>query len=57
MFEKLEQLAKKKGQAIGVGFPYPVTLERISHWAVKLNAKGIDLVPVSALLPKAKNYK
>jgi hypothetical protein len=45
----LETQATRNGQAIGSGFAYPVTLEQASHWAAGLGAKGIQLVPASAL--------
>ena len=45
----LETQATRNGQAIGSGFAYPITLEQASHWAAGLGAKGIQLVPASAL--------
>ena len=46
---ELEEIAKTVGYAVGIGFPYPVTLERIARWSATLDAKGIDLAPMSAL--------
>ena len=46
---ELERIARLTGTAIGVGYPYPVTLERISKWAKTLNRKGFVLAPVSAV--------
>lgn len=47
---RLEQLARDHGSALGlVGEPRPVTLDRIAAWASTLAARGIVLVPVSAL--------
>ena len=46
----LERLARAGGQAVGVAYPYPVTIELLSEWARGLRAKGIDLVPTSALV-------
>lgn len=48
LFE-LERIAKSAGSAVGMGFPYPVTIERLAVWAETLEAKGLVLVPVSAL--------
>jgi len=45
----LETQATRNGQAIGSGFAYPITLEQASHWASGLGARGIQLVPASAL--------
>ncbi|MSO64540.1 MAG: divergent polysaccharide deacetylase family protein [Alphaproteobacteria bacterium] len=46
---ELERIAKQVGTAVGIGFPYPVTLERLAQWAPSLEAKGIDLAPISAI--------
>lgn len=45
----LEDLAKRGGMALGIGFVYPVTLERIALWSKTLDEKGIALAPASAL--------
>ena len=46
---ELEHLALDSGSAIGTGFPYPVTIERLAHWAYTTDDRGFDLVPISAL--------
>jgi len=47
---ELERIAQQTGTAVGIGTrPYPVTIERIAAWAATLDAKGFDLVPVSAV--------
>ncbi len=48
----LENIARQEGQAIGIGRPYPVTLERLAQWAAGLEAKGIDLAPISAMIAR-----
>lgn len=45
----LEVAAKKRGVAIGVAGALPNTIDRVSIWIEGLEAKGIVLVPVSAL--------
>jgi polysaccharide deacetylase 2 family uncharacterized protein YibQ len=45
----LEDVAKKNGSALGLGFAYPVTVDRVALWAGTLEAKGIALAPASAL--------
>jgi len=45
----LEAQAKRSGSALGVGFAYPVTLERIALWTKTLDQKGLILAPVTAL--------
>lgn len=47
---RLEEVARAKGAAIGVtGSPAPLTVARILAWSNGLAAKGLVLVPVSAL--------
>jgi len=46
--QDLERIARYTGTAIGIGYPYPVTLERISNWSKTLARKGFVLVPISA---------
>ena len=49
LFE-LERIAKSAGKAVGVGFPYPVTIERVSRWARALGKKRYALAPLSAVV-------
>ncbi len=46
---ELERLAQAAGGAIGIGFPYPVTIERLAQWTRAMGDRGFDLVPISAL--------
>ncbi|MGH6827379.1 MAG: divergent polysaccharide deacetylase family protein [Rhizomicrobium sp.] len=46
----LEGEARAHGAAIGAGFLYPVTVERIALWAKTLAGRGFVLVPVSAIV-------
>jgi polysaccharide deacetylase 2 family uncharacterized protein YibQ len=46
--ERLEQLARQRGFAIGTASALPVTLDRIAQWARTLEARGVLLVPVSS---------
>jgi polysaccharide deacetylase 2 family uncharacterized protein YibQ len=45
----LEETARHKGSALGVVSPYPVTFDRLAAWIPTLAAKGIVLVPLSAV--------
>ena len=45
----LEAAALQKGQALGAGFAYPVTVEAISRWAGGLATRGYQLAPASAI--------
>ena len=47
---QIERLAIKNGSVVALGRPYPVTLERLTNWAGELAARGIQLVPLSAVL-------
>jgi polysaccharide deacetylase 2 family uncharacterized protein YibQ len=50
---KLEDIARRQGGVIGVASALPVTLQRIEQWAGQLTAKGIALVPVSAVVKRS----
>jgi uncharacterized protein len=50
----LEDEARAHGSAIGSGFLYPVTLERVAAWAKGLQGRGFVLVPVSAIVGAPK---
>ncbi len=45
----LEAAALQRGQALGAGFAYPVTVEAISRWANGLAGRGYQLAPASAI--------
>ncbi len=47
---ELEAIARHKGNAVGIGSPYPVTLERIAAWVNGAGRRGIALAPVSAIV-------
>ena len=47
---KTEKLALRNGSAIAIGHPRAATLPELEAWVKTLSGKGIDLVPVSALL-------
>ncbi len=58
---QLEALAIQNGQALGVGYAYPVTIEQFRIWAQGLKAKGYQLAPASATMgvqaaPSAKAH-
>jgi len=44
-----ERLAKRRGYAVAMGFPYPVTIERVAVWAAELDSRGVVLAPISAM--------
>jgi uncharacterized protein len=48
---QLVQIARAKGSALGfAGTPRPVILQRLAMWAANLQADGLALAPVSALV-------
>lgn len=48
---RLEILAREKGMAIGVAPAIPASVDQIARFAQGLEARGIALVPLSALFP------
>lgn len=45
----LEAAALQRGQALGAGFAYPVTVEAVTRWAASLAGRGYQLAPASAI--------
>ena len=46
---QIERLALDRGFSIAMSQTYPLTLDRVSNWAVSLEARGFRLAPISAL--------
>ncbi len=49
-FERLKTLARRQGAAVGIGHPYPATLELLERELPGLRAEGIELVSINDLL-------
>jgi polysaccharide deacetylase 2 family uncharacterized protein YibQ len=47
---ELENAARQDGYAIGVASAYPIAIARLSEWAAQAEARGFQLVPLSALV-------
>ncbi len=47
---KIETIARRRGNAIAIGHPYPETLAVLQDWIPKMQEKGFQLVPVSAVI-------
>jgi polysaccharide deacetylase 2 family uncharacterized protein YibQ len=45
----LESGALQRGSALGAGFAYPVTLEKVAQWSRGLEQRGFQLAPASAM--------
>lgn len=54
-FERLKAMARKNGQAIAIGHPFPETLELLERELPKLQNEGIELVTISELLQDERN--
>lgn len=51
--DALAETAKKQGYAIGIAHSYPTTTKALTLWMEKLQEKGVDLAPVSAVAKQA----
>ncbi|WP_295814163.1 divergent polysaccharide deacetylase family protein [uncultured Nitratireductor sp.] len=47
--DELERIARARGFAIGTGSAFDETIEAVSEWAGEGTARGIELVPISAV--------
>ena len=52
---RLEATARSRGTAIASASALPVTIDRIAQWAKTAEARGLLLVPVSAVANRAKS--
>ncbi len=46
----LEKLARQNGYAIAVASAFPVSVERIARWTEAARKRGLEIVPLSALI-------
>jgi polysaccharide deacetylase 2 family uncharacterized protein YibQ len=54
-FAALEMTAFSRGQALGAGLAYPVTIREAARWARSVSQRGLQLAPASALLSPPSN--
>lgn len=54
--KELEAKAWHKGYAIAIGHPHPQTISALEKWLPTLAAKGIELVPASAVVHRDERY-
>jgi polysaccharide deacetylase 2 family uncharacterized protein YibQ len=52
---RLETIARERGIAVGMAGALPVSIERIAKWAKAAEARGVQLVPITAVVAKAKS--
>jgi polysaccharide deacetylase 2 family uncharacterized protein YibQ len=48
--DELERIARARGTAIATGSAFEVTVEAVTSWANEAKARGIEIVPISALV-------
>ncbi|MFA4994889.1 MAG: divergent polysaccharide deacetylase family protein [Bdellovibrionales bacterium] len=48
--ELTEHIARRKGHAVAIGHPHATTVSVIGDWVADAKARGIEVVPVSALV-------
>lgn len=53
-FERLVILAHERGVALGIGHPYPSTLDLLERELPRLRAHGVELVPVQDLIERQR---
>lgn len=46
----LEQVARDRGYAVGIGHPHPATVAALRDWVPEMQARGFALVPISAVV-------
>lgn len=51
---RLEMAAREHGAVVGISSALPVSIERIAKWAKAAEARGLQLVPITAVAPKGK---
>ena len=49
-FQRLKDVARKNGLAVGIGHPYPGTIELLERELPKLAAEGIELISIGELV-------
>ena len=51
---RLEAVARSRGYAIGIGHPHDATLDELARWLPRAAARGLTLVPVSAIVRRTQ---
>ncbi len=54
---QLEQTAKSRGFAIGIGHPHDSTIQALKQWLPTLRRTGISLVPVTEILKRRERQQ
>lgn len=49
---KLENMAKRRGLAVGIGHPHDATIEVLAEWLPEVIRRGVVLVPITAIVQR-----
>jgi uncharacterized protein len=49
---RVESIARSKGYAVAIGHPHDITIEALRRWLPALDAKGLALAPISAIVAR-----
>jgi len=52
---RLEALARDRGTAVGMASALPLTIDRLARWAKAAEARGVQLVPITAVVAKTRS--
>ena len=52
---RLESLARARGIAVGFAGALPVSIDRIARWIKAAESRGVQLVPITAVVSRAKS--
>jgi hypothetical protein len=52
---RLETMAREHGSAVGTAGALPVSIDRIARWAKAAEGRGIVIVPITAVVAKARS--
>lgn len=48
--KELERIARHRGYAVAIGHPYDATILALQHWLPQAQARGVEIVPLSAII-------
>ncbi len=54
---QLEAIARQRGTAIAVGHPHDLTLDALKAWIAGLSGKGLQLVPLTAIVRDREQHE
>jgi uncharacterized protein len=52
---RLEAMARERGSAVGMAGALPISIDRIVRWAKAVESRGVVLVPITAIIAKARS--